>query len=179
MGRQAVGVRGIRLRDGDYVVGAGSSEGGSAVLTVTEKGYGKRTPVSEYPIHGRGGIGCGGGASAVMHEEGNSADRITAVTEEKKSGGGGIHTARQGKGNHKGSAFPEILRGSAARVKRRCAMRISRLRPLAGIWRLCRRGAGAKLLPGAGQSPAQGSGRQPRLHSLQICRQADLPMRGG
>ena len=57
MGRQAVGVRGIRLRDGDYVVGAGSSEGGSAVLTVTEKGYGKRTPLSEYPIHGRGGIG--------------------------------------------------------------------------------------------------------------------------
>ena len=57
MGRQAVGVRGIRLRDGDYVVGAGSSEAGSAVLTVTEKGYGKRTPLSEYPIHGRGGIG--------------------------------------------------------------------------------------------------------------------------
>ena len=57
MGRQAVGARGIRLRDGDYVVGAGSSEGGSAVLTVTEKGYGKRTPLSEYPIHGRGGIG--------------------------------------------------------------------------------------------------------------------------
>ena len=57
LGRQAMGVRGIRLREGDYVVGAGSSESGSAVLTVTEKGYGKRTPLSEYPIHGRGGIG--------------------------------------------------------------------------------------------------------------------------
>ena len=57
MGRQAVGVRGIRLREGDYVVGAGSSEQGSAVLTVTEKGYGKRTLLSEYAVKGRGGIG--------------------------------------------------------------------------------------------------------------------------
>ena len=57
MGRQAVGVRGIRLRKGDYVIGAGSSESGNAVLTVTEKGYGKRTSLEEYPVHGRGGIG--------------------------------------------------------------------------------------------------------------------------
>ena len=57
LGRQAMGVRGIRLREGDYVVGAGSSEEGSAVLTVTEKGYGKRTALSEYSVHGRGGIG--------------------------------------------------------------------------------------------------------------------------
>ena len=48
MGRMAVGVRGIRLRDGDYVIGAGSSEQGGAVLTVTEKGYGKRTALEEY-----------------------------------------------------------------------------------------------------------------------------------
>ena len=57
MGRLAVGVRGIRLRPGDSVVGAGSSASGSAVLTVTEKGYGKRTPLSEYAVKGRGGIG--------------------------------------------------------------------------------------------------------------------------
>ena len=57
LGRQAMGVRGIRLREGDYVVGAGSSEQGNAVLTVTEKGYGKRTSLSEYAVHGRGGIG--------------------------------------------------------------------------------------------------------------------------
>ncbi|MCR5576021.1 MAG: DNA gyrase subunit A [Oscillospiraceae bacterium] len=57
LGRQAMGVRGIRLREGDYVVGAGSSEQGSAVLTVTEKGYGKRTSLYEYSVHGRGGIG--------------------------------------------------------------------------------------------------------------------------
>ena len=57
LGRQAMGVRGIRLREGDYVVGAGSSGEGNAVLTVTEKGYGKRTDLSEYSVHGRGGIG--------------------------------------------------------------------------------------------------------------------------
>ena len=57
LGRNAMGVRGIRLREGDYVVGAGSSLAGEAVLTITEKGYGKRTLLSEYSIHGRGGIG--------------------------------------------------------------------------------------------------------------------------
>ena len=57
LGRNAMGVRGIRLREGDYVVGAGNSLAGEAVLTITEKGYGKRTLLSEYSIHGRGGIG--------------------------------------------------------------------------------------------------------------------------
>ena len=57
LGRNAMGVRGIRLREGDYVVGAGNSLAGEAVLTITEKGYGKRTQLSEYSIHGRGGIG--------------------------------------------------------------------------------------------------------------------------
>ena len=57
LGRNAMGVRGIRLREGDYVVGAGNNLAGEAVLTITEKGYGKRTLLSEYSIHGRGGIG--------------------------------------------------------------------------------------------------------------------------
>ena len=57
MGRTAVGVRGIRLREGDFVVGAGSDHMGSALLSITEKGYGKRTDVEEYTVHGRGGLG--------------------------------------------------------------------------------------------------------------------------
>ena len=57
MGRTAVGVRGIKLRDGDYVVGAARAREGSCVLSITEKGYGKRTPVEEYRITGRGGMG--------------------------------------------------------------------------------------------------------------------------
>ncbi len=57
MGRTAVGVRGIKLRGDDYVIGAGSTSAGSALLTITEKGYGKRTLVEEYSVHGRGGLG--------------------------------------------------------------------------------------------------------------------------
>ena len=57
MGRTAVGVRGIRLREGDYVVGAARMEEGRTVLSITERGFGKRTPVEEYRITNRGGLG--------------------------------------------------------------------------------------------------------------------------
>ena len=57
MGRDAVGVRGIKLREGDYVVGAGVAKDGQTVLSITEKGYGKRTAVEEYRITNRGGLG--------------------------------------------------------------------------------------------------------------------------
>ena len=57
MGREAMGVRGIRLREGDYVVDAARAIPGKAVLTITEKGYGKQTPVEEYRITARGGLG--------------------------------------------------------------------------------------------------------------------------
>ncbi|MBO4913668.1 MAG: DNA gyrase subunit A, partial [Oscillospiraceae bacterium] len=48
MGRDAVGVRGIRLRDEDYVIGAARAHEGKTLLAITENGYGKRTPVEEY-----------------------------------------------------------------------------------------------------------------------------------
>ena len=48
MGRDAAGVRGIRLAEGDSVVGAALYDAGKCLLTVTERGYGKRTPVEEY-----------------------------------------------------------------------------------------------------------------------------------
>ena len=57
MGRTAVGVRGIRLREGDYVVGAAKAQPGKTVLSITERGFGKRTPVEEYRITARGGLG--------------------------------------------------------------------------------------------------------------------------
>ena len=53
----AVGVRGIRLREGDYVVGAARATAGRCVLSITENGYGKRTPVEDYRITNRGGLG--------------------------------------------------------------------------------------------------------------------------
>jgi DNA gyrase subunit A len=58
MGRTATGVRGIRLDKGDRVVSLEVIENSDAqILTVTEKGYGKRTLVSAYRITGRGGKG--------------------------------------------------------------------------------------------------------------------------
>jgi DNA gyrase subunit A len=51
------GVRGMKLASGDVVVGMDIPVAGQAVLVVTEFGYGKRTPVEDYPLHGRGGQG--------------------------------------------------------------------------------------------------------------------------
>ena len=55
MGRDAAGVRGIALSEGDYVVGAGIAEDGKQLLTVTELGYGKRTEIAEYMRLGENG----------------------------------------------------------------------------------------------------------------------------
>jgi DNA gyrase subunit A len=59
MGRTARGVRGINLRDTDQVVGMGVIVRGSddTLLTVCERGYGKRTELDEYPLKNRGGYG--------------------------------------------------------------------------------------------------------------------------
>ncbi len=61
MGRGAMGVRGINLREGDRVIGAASAFEGGMVLSVTDNGYGKRTPTEEYFRGGeaqkRGGFG--------------------------------------------------------------------------------------------------------------------------
>ncbi len=57
MGRTARGVIGIRLADGDYVVGMSAFAGEGRFLTITERGFGKRTAVDEYPRQGRGGSG--------------------------------------------------------------------------------------------------------------------------
>ncbi|HEC16375.1 MAG TPA: DNA gyrase subunit A [Sedimenticola sp.] len=56
MGRTACGVRGIRLDKGQKVIALIIADEGM-VLTVTENGFGKRTPIGEYPVHGRGGMG--------------------------------------------------------------------------------------------------------------------------
>ena len=56
-GRTTRGVMGIRLHDGDYVIGASVALPDSQLLTVTENGYGKKTPLDEYRIQSRGGKG--------------------------------------------------------------------------------------------------------------------------
>ncbi|MBU4351122.1 DNA gyrase subunit A [Patescibacteria group bacterium] len=66
MGRQAAGIRGIRLKKGDEVIGAGIAGSGidpkqkdrkQYLLVVTENGYGKRTEIKDYRLQGRGGSG--------------------------------------------------------------------------------------------------------------------------
>ncbi len=59
MGRTAHGVRGITLEEGDEVIGMETitPDSTTSILTVTEGGYGKRTPVTEYRVQGRGGKG--------------------------------------------------------------------------------------------------------------------------
>jgi DNA gyrase subunit A len=57
MGRQARGVRAIRLAKDDSVVAMETIEDGTTMLTVTERGYGKRTKISEYRCQSRGGSG--------------------------------------------------------------------------------------------------------------------------
>jgi DNA gyrase subunit A len=57
MGRTATGVRGISLSKHDYVIGMDVVHDEFTILTVTEKGYGKRSAVDQYRLQGRGGKG--------------------------------------------------------------------------------------------------------------------------
>ena len=57
MGRDTSGVRGITLKGDAKMLGMEITNGNGDLFVITEKGYGKRTPVSEYPEHKRGGQG--------------------------------------------------------------------------------------------------------------------------
>ncbi len=88
MGRSARGVRGVRLRPGDHVVGMDIVEEGRNLLVISEKGYGKMTKVANFPSHRRGGVGIK--AAVVSAKTGNivdvraidvSASEIIAISE--------------------------------------------------------------------------------------------------
>jgi DNA gyrase subunit A len=66
MGRASRGVRGIRLRAGDEVVGMDVVQDGSSVFVISQHGYGKRTRVSQFMPHARGGVGI---RSAVVNKK--------------------------------------------------------------------------------------------------------------
>jgi DNA gyrase subunit A len=88
MGRRTRGVRGIQLRDGDEICGVTMLEKDvdSLLLTVTEKGYGKRSPVSEYRVQRRAGLGIidirtgdrNGLVAGTVHVD--DSDRIILIT---------------------------------------------------------------------------------------------------
>ena len=82
LGRTAAGVKGISLREGDFVVGLAVANGDSEdeVLVVTENGYGKRTPIGEYRLSNRGGKGI---KTATITEKNGDIVCITTVTGEE------------------------------------------------------------------------------------------------
>lgn len=57
MGRASRGVRGIRLRTGDQVIGMDIVREGSSIFVISKSGYGKRTKVAQFTPHARGGVG--------------------------------------------------------------------------------------------------------------------------
>ncbi len=77
--RTSGGVRGIRLTGGDHVVSLNLTPRGSELLVVTENGYGKRTPIDEYPVHGRGG---GGVITAKVTEKTGPVAAARIITEQ-------------------------------------------------------------------------------------------------
>jgi DNA gyrase subunit A len=66
MGRVSRGVRGIRLRAGDQVIGMDIAQEDSFIFVISEFGYGKRTKVSQFTAHKRGGVGI---RSAVVNKK--------------------------------------------------------------------------------------------------------------
>ncbi|HEX5456582.1 MAG TPA: DNA gyrase subunit A [Candidatus Saccharimonadales bacterium] len=66
MGRVARGVRGIRLRSGDQVIGMDIVEEGSSIFVISQYGYGKRTKIAQFTAHARGGVGI---RSAVVNDK--------------------------------------------------------------------------------------------------------------
>jgi DNA gyrase subunit A len=66
MGRASRGVRGIRLRSGDQVIGMDIVETDSSLFVISQFGYGKRTKVSQFTSHARGGVGI---RSAVVNKK--------------------------------------------------------------------------------------------------------------
>jgi DNA gyrase subunit A len=81
MGRTAYGVRGISLRGGDEVVAMEVVKPGGTLLTVTELGYGKRTPLDEYRVQSRGGLGL---KNVEITDKNGKVIEIAQVTDDKE-----------------------------------------------------------------------------------------------
>ena len=79
MGRTARGVRGIRLRPNDVVVGMDVVEDDSNIFVISEKGYGKKTKISQFSTHKRGGVGI---RSAVVNTKTGNLISVKSLTDE-------------------------------------------------------------------------------------------------
>lgn len=79
MGRVSRGVRGIRLRTGDRVIGMDIVEEGSNIFVISDQGYGKRTKISQFTSHARGGVGI---RSAVVNNKTGNLIGVKTLTED-------------------------------------------------------------------------------------------------
>jgi DNA gyrase subunit A len=79
MGRVSRGVRGIRLRPNDYVIGMDIVHEDSNIFVISELGYGKRTKVAQFTAHKRGGVGI---RSAVVNTKTGTLVGVANLTEE-------------------------------------------------------------------------------------------------
>jgi len=79
MGRVSRGVRGIRLRPNDYVIGMDIVRADSSIFVISELGYGKRTKVAQFTAHTRGGVGI---RSAVVNAKTGKLIGVATLTEE-------------------------------------------------------------------------------------------------
>ncbi|MFA5078702.1 MAG: DNA gyrase subunit A [Dehalococcoidia bacterium] len=71
--RTSGGVRGMKLNKGDIVVSMGTVQASADLITVTENGYGKKTKVEKFPLHGRGGKG------VLAHKVNNKTGKVIAA----------------------------------------------------------------------------------------------------
>ncbi|MBA2278950.1 DNA gyrase subunit A [Candidatus Saccharibacteria bacterium] len=78
MGRTSRGVRGIRLRSEDRVIGMDIVETDTSIFVISEFGYGKRTKISQFTAHARGGVGI---RSAVVNKKTGNLVSVKALTE--------------------------------------------------------------------------------------------------
>lgn len=78
MGRASRGVRGIRLRAGDQVIGMDIVEESTSIFVISEYGYGKRTKIAQFTAHARGGVGI---RSAVVNKKTGNLVGVKALTD--------------------------------------------------------------------------------------------------
>lgn len=79
MGRVSRGVRGIRLRPKDFVIGMDIVQDDSSIFVISELGYGKRTKVAQFTAHTRGGVGI---RSAVVNSKTGNLVGVASLTAE-------------------------------------------------------------------------------------------------
>jgi DNA gyrase subunit A len=79
MGRVSRGVRGIRLRTGDEVIGMDTVQADSSIFVISEAGYGKRTKIAQFTPHARGGVGI---RSAVVNAKTGKLIGVATLTAE-------------------------------------------------------------------------------------------------